>query len=105
MNISYFTTTNLIRTGRFYSIYEAPDHLLMEDKTKSGLEVKERYFDSKYGAECDSGIIYDGGGTGHRVGIRWYFSKTIFTLDQIVKFGEDLDERYNAIREMTCPDD
>ena len=43
MNISYFTTTNLIRTGRFYSIYEAPDYLLMEDKTKSGLEVKERY--------------------------------------------------------------
>jgi len=77
----------------------------MEDKTKSGLEVKERYFDSKYETDCDSGIIYDGGGTGHRVGIRWYFSKTTFTLDQIVKFGEDLDERYNAIREMTCPDD
>jgi hypothetical protein len=29
----------------------------------------------------------------------------MFTLDQIVKFAEDLDERYNAIREMTCPDD
>ena len=60
---------------------------------------------SKYETDCDSGIIYDGGGTGHRVGIRWYFSKTTFTLDQIVKFGEDLNERYNAIREMTCPDD
>jgi hypothetical protein len=50
----------------------------MEDKTKSGLEVRERYFDAKYGTECDSGIIYDGGGTEYKVGIKWYFSKTSF---------------------------
>jgi hypothetical protein len=105
VNILYSSTTNLIRDSRFYSIYEASDHLIMEDKTKSGLEVRERYFDAKYGTECDSGIIYDGGGTGYKVGIKWYFSKTSFTLDQIVKFAEDLYERYNAIREMTCPDD
>ena len=77
----------------------------MEDKTKIGLEVRERYFDAKYGTDCDSGIIYDGGGTGHRVGIRWYFSKTTFTLNHIFKFAEDFNERYNAIREMTCIDD
>lgn len=105
MNASDSTTTNLIRTGRYYSIYETPDHLIIEDKTKIGLEVRDRYFDAKYRAECDSGIIYDGGGTGYKVGIRWYFSKTTFTLDQIVKFAEDLNERYIAIREMTCPDD
>lgn len=105
MNASDSITTNLIRTGRFYSIFEMPDHLIMEDKTKCGLEVRERHFDPKYGAECDSGIIYDGGGTGYKVGIRWYFNKAAFTLDQIVKFAEDLNERYNAIREMTCPDD
>jgi hypothetical protein len=94
-----------IKTGQFYSIYDLSDHLIMEDKTKRGLEVRERYFDSKYGAECDSGIIYDGGGTGHKVGIRWFFPKSKFTLDQIVKFAEEINERYLAIREMTCPDD
>lgn len=105
MNVSSSDTTSLLRTGRFYSIYETHDHLIMEDKTKSGLEVRERYFDAKYGTDCDSGIVYDGGGTGYKVGIKWYFRKITFNLDQIVKFGEDLDERYNAIREMTCPDD
>ena len=105
MNVSSSDNTNLLRTGRFYSIYETRDHLIMEDKTKSGLEVRERYFDAKYGTYCDSGIIYDVGGTGYKVGIKWYFSKITFSLDQIVKFGEALNERYNAIREMTCPDD
>jgi hypothetical protein len=105
MNVSSSDNTNLLRTGRFYSIYETRDYLIMEDKTKSGLEVRERYFDAKYGTYCDSGIIYDGGGTGYKVGIKWYFSKITFSLDQIVKFGEALNERYNAIREMTCPDD
>jgi hypothetical protein len=55
-NISYSTTATLIRAGRFYSIYGTPDNFIMEDKTKSGLEVKERYFDSKYETDCDSGI-------------------------------------------------
>lgn len=76
----------------------------MEDKTKRGLEVRDRYLDAKYSAECDSGIIYDGEGTGHRVGIRWYFPKSTFSLDEIIRFAEDIDERYITIREMTCPD-
>lgn len=63
MNVSSSDNTSLLRTGRFYSIYETHDHLIMEDKTKSGLEVRERYFDAKYGTDCDSGIVYDGGGT------------------------------------------
>ncbi|HYA81882.1 MAG TPA: hypothetical protein VEH06_00340 [Candidatus Bathyarchaeia archaeon] len=74
--------------------------LVMEDLTKRGLEIRNRYFDTKYAAECDSGIIYDGGGTGYKVGIRWYFP-----LDEIVRFAEDIDQRYQAIREETCPDD
>ena len=98
MNVSSSDNTILLRTGRFYYIYETHDHHIMEDKTKSGLEAK-------YGTDCDSGIVYDGGGTGYKVGIKWYFRKITFNLDQMVKFGEDLDERYNAIREMTCPDD
>ena len=98
------SSTNPRKSGRFYSIYEGSDYLVMEDLTKRGLEVRERYFDNKYGAECDSGIIYDGGGTGYRVGIRWYFPKSKFVLDEIVRFAEDMNQRYLDIREMTCPD-
>jgi hypothetical protein len=98
-------STNPIKSGRFYSIYEKLSLLVMEDLTKRGLEVRDRYFDNKYGVECDSGIIYDGNGTGHKVGIRWYFPKSKFILDEIVKFAEDINQRYKAIREETCPDD
>ena len=79
--------------------------MVMEDLTKRGLEVRDKYFDNKYGVECDTGIIYDGNGTGHKVGIRWYFPKSKFILDEIVKFAEDINQRYKAIREETCPDD
>jgi hypothetical protein len=76
----------------------------MEDKTKNGLEVRERYFDTRYNADCDMGIIYDAGGTGHKVGIRWFFPQSKFKLDEIVRFAEVINERYRDIREMTCPD-
>jgi hypothetical protein len=99
------SSSNPIKSGRFYSIYEASDCLVMEDLTKRGLEISNRHFDTKYGAECDSGTIYDGGGTGYKVGIRWYFPKSKFVLDEIVRFAEDIDQRYQAIREETCPDD
>jgi hypothetical protein len=99
------STPQPIKQGRFYSIHDVSGHFILEDKTKLGLEVKERYLDPKYGADCESGIIYDGGGTGHKVGIRWYFPKSTFSLDKVVKFAEEMNERYQAIREMTCPDD
>jgi hypothetical protein len=70
----------------------------LEDRTKRGLEVRERYVDGKYGAECESGIIYDGRGTRHKVAIRWFFPKSIFILDQVVAFAEGIDRRYLAIR-------
>ncbi|MFZ0648347.1 MAG: hypothetical protein WAM27_09015 [Nitrososphaeraceae archaeon] len=92
-----------IKTAQFYSIYEVSDCLVLEDKTKRGLEVRDRYFDTKYGAECESGIIYDGRGTGHKVVIRWFFPKSTFILEKVVGFAEEINERYLAIREMTCP--
>ena len=95
---------NPIKTADFYSIYEYPDIYVLEDRTKRGLEVREKYFDKKYGAECESGVIYDGMGTGHKVSIRWFFPKPKFKLDQIVRFAEEFNKRYLAIREMTCPD-
>jgi hypothetical protein len=99
------STPEPIKKGQFYFIHGTSDHFIMEDKTKLGLEVRERYLDPKYGAHCESGIIYDGGGTGHRVGIRWHFPKPTFSLDKVVKFAEEMNERYLAIREMTCPND
>lgn len=59
-----------------------------------GYQEKEKYYDAKNGAECESGIIYDGRGTGYKAAIRWFFPKSAFILDQVVAFAE----------EMTCPD-
>jgi hypothetical protein len=44
-------------------------------------------------------------GIGHRVGIRWYFPKSQYSLEQVVTKAEEMEKRYKAIREMTCPDD
>ena len=64
VNIS--SSENPIRITQFYSIYEDSGIIVLEDRTKRGLEVRERYLDPKYGAEGESGIIYDGRGTGHK---------------------------------------
>jgi hypothetical protein len=96
---------DLIKKGQFYFIYDRPPHLVMEDKTKRGLEVQERTVDEKYGVEAEKGMIYDMDGIGHRVGIRWFFPQGQYTLDQVVQKAEEMEKRYKAIREMTCPDD
>ena len=77
----------------------------MEDKTKRGLEVRERVMDEKYGVEAERGIIHDMDGIGHKIGIRWYFPQAQFTVEQVVERAEEMEKRYRAIREMTCPDD
>ncbi len=94
-----------IRKGQFYFIYDDMSNLVLEDKTKRGLEVQERGLDEKYGVEAEKGMIYDMDGIGHRVGIRWYFPKSDHTLDQVSKIAEEIERKYRAIREMTCPDD
>jgi hypothetical protein len=96
---------NLIKKGRFYFIYEGDLDLVLEDKTKRGLEVREFVFDEKLGVQADRGTIYDLDGIGHKVAIRWYFPKSKYSLEHVVKIGEEVELRYNAIREMTCPDD
>jgi hypothetical protein len=96
---------NLIKKGRFYFIYDHDLNLILEDKTKRGLEVRENVFDEENGVQADKGIIYDLNGTGHKVGIRWYFPKSEYGLDHIIKIAEEMELRYKAIREITCPDD
>jgi hypothetical protein len=97
---------SLVKKGQFYFIYDNnSQNLVLEDKTKRGLEVREHAIDDKYGVEADRGMIYDMDGIGHKVGIRWYFPQSKYALDQVVKIAEDIEARYKAIREMTCPDD
>jgi hypothetical protein len=67
--------------------------------------VRENGFDEKHGVQADKGIIYDLNGTGHKVGIRWYFPKSEYRLDRVIKIAEEMELRYKAIREITCPDD
>src|ERR687884_23245 len=96
---------NLVKKGQFYFIYNNGQNLVLEDKTKRGLEVQEHILDQKYGVEADRGVIYDMDGIGHRVGIRWYFNQSKYTLDNVIEIAEEIESRYKAIREMTCPDD
>jgi hypothetical protein len=96
---------NLIRKGRFYFIFDNDLNLVLEDKTKRGLEVRENIFDEKHSVQVDRGTVYDLNGIGHKVGIRWYFPKSRYGLNQVIKIAEEMELRYTAIREMTCPDD
>jgi hypothetical protein len=96
---------NLIKKGQFYFIYDNDLNFVLEDKTKRGLEVRENVFDEKLSVQADKGMIYDLNGIGHKVGIRWYFPKSKYRLDHVIKIGEEMELRYKKIREMTCPDD
>lgn len=94
----------LLRKGEFFFIFDSDATLILEDKTKRGLSVVERSLDEKYGAEAEKGMIHDMDGIGHKVGIRWYFPKSKFTFEEVLKKAEEMDERYRKIREETCPD-
>jgi hypothetical protein len=96
---------NLIKKGQFYFIYDYNLNFVLEDKTKRGLEVHEHVLDEEYGVEADMGTIHDMNGIGHKVEIRWYFPQSKYRLDQVTKVAEEIELRYKAIREMTCPDD
>lgn len=77
----------------------------MEDKTKRGLTIKETSLDEKLSTKADKGMIHDMDGIGHWVPIRWYFPKNQFSLEKVTEYAEDMEKRYTALRELTCPDD
>jgi hypothetical protein len=97
----------LLKRGQFYFIYDCDDDatIILEDKTKRGLDVRERSIDEKYGVEAEKGMIYDIDGVGHTVSIRWYFPRANYQLEYVIKIAEEMDAKYKAIREITCPDD
>jgi hypothetical protein len=96
---------SLLKKGQFYFIYDDSPNFVLENKTTRGLEVREHTLDKKYGVEADKGMVHDADGIGRKVSIRWYFPQSKYTLDQVMKIAEEIESRYRAIREMTCPDD
>jgi len=94
----------VLKKGSFYFIKDGKTDLILEDKTKRGLTVKERSVDEKLNVEAEKGMIHDMDGIGHWVPIRWYFPKSNYTLEKVLVFAEDMEKRYTKIRELTCPD-
>ena len=95
----------ILEKGSFYFIKDGKSDIIMEDKTKRGLEIKETSIDEKLNVKADKGMIHDMDGIGHWVPIRWYFSKDAFDLVKVLVFAKEMEEKYTKLRELTCPDD
>ena len=95
----------VLKKGSFYYIKDGDSDIILEDKTKRGLTIKETSIDEKLNVTADKGMIHDMDGIGHWVPIRWYFSKNQFNLNQVSEYAEAMEKKYTEIRELTCPDD
>ncbi|MDH3277501.1 MAG: hypothetical protein OEM21_05300 [Nitrosopumilus sp.] len=95
----------ILKRGSFYFIKDGSSEIILEDKTKRGLTVKETSVDEKLKVKADKGMIHDMEGIGHWVPIRWYFSKNQFNLNQVSEYAEAMEKKYTELRELTCPDD
>jgi len=95
----------ILEKGSFYFIKDAGTDLILEDKTKRGLEIKETSVDEKLQVKSDKGMIHDMDGIGHWVPIRWYFSKDTYDLSAVLIHADAMDKKYTELRELTCPQD
>lgn len=95
----------IIKKGAYYTIRDAKDTLIVDDRTKRGLTVRETSVDEKTGVLADKGMIHDMDGIGHLVVIRWHFPKSHYDLTRVVAHAEAMEKRYVELRELTCPDD
>jgi len=95
----------ILRKGAYYTIRDAQDDLILDDRTKRGLTVRERSLDEKLQVLADKGMIHDMDGIGHWVPIRWYFPKKDHVLDNVIAHAESMEKKYAELRELTCPDD
>jgi len=50
-------------------------------------------------------MIHDLDGIGHWVPIRWFFPKSDYTLENVLEHAEEMEKKYKALRELTCPED
>ena len=73
----------ILEKGSFYIIKDSDADIILEDKTKRGLEIKETSVDEKLKVKADKGMIHDMDGIGHWGSIRWYFSKEFFDLPTV----------------------
>ncbi len=96
---------NVIKKGKFYFIYEDSENWILEDKTKRGLEVKEKTNDPVRNIWSEKGMIYDMDGKGSKVNIRWFYPKDKFSLQAIEQNAQIMEKRYLEIQEITCPSD
>ncbi len=94
-----------IKKGKFYFIFEDSQFLILMDKTKRGLEVKDTIIDEKSKVISERGMIYDMEGTGHKVVKRWFYPKSKYDLEFVTNVAERMEKKYNEIRDMTCPDE
>ena len=95
----------ILKKGSFYTIKDDENFLIMEDKTKRGLTIKEHSIDEKIKVEADKGVIHDMDGIGHSVPIRWFFPKENYDLSKVLLHAESMEKKYAELRELTCPDD
>ena len=96
---------NLVKKGKFYFIFEDSQFLILVDKTKRGLEVKDTINDENSKVISERGMIYDMEGIGHKVVKRWFYPKSQYDLEFVTVIAERMEKKYNEIREMTCPDE
>ena len=99
------SSLSLIKKGKFYHIYEDGKNWVLEDKTKRGLEVKEKTYDSDKDILSEKGMIYDMDGKGIKVTIRWYYPKDKHSIGEVEKSAQTMERRYLELREITCPSD
>ena len=95
----------ILKKGIYYIIKDGKADLIMEDKTKRGLTVKERSIDEKLNVEAEKGMIHDMDGIGHWVPIRWFFPKNQYDIEKVLVHAEAMEKKYKELRELTCPDD
>ncbi len=95
----------ILKKGIYYIIKDSKTDLIMEDKTKRGLTVKEKSIDEKLNVEAEKGMIHDMDGIGHWVPIRWFFPKNQYDIEKVLVLAEAMEKKYKEIRELTCPDD
>ena len=95
----------ILEKGSFYFIKDGDVDIILEDKTKRGLEIKETSVDENLKVKSDKGMIHDMDGIGHWVPIRWYFSKDSFDLSAVLIHANNMEKKYIELRELTCPQD
>jgi hypothetical protein len=95
----------ILKKGAYYTIRDGQDDIIMEDRTKRGLTLREHSVDEKLQVMADKGMIHDMDGIGHFVPIRWYFPKSKYGLDHVLVHAESMEKKYAELRELTCPDD